>query len=168
MEIGNGDADARSEHVSSCHLFPHLVDSRCAATSTRSEPLEKHSVVQHRRQTVSTRVAEIHTQSLSSTTLDDVLKSTSDLGPRFVPIDLHMAAIALHQGFTKTVRILVQLLQRGTLGTDEPVREDICQVTPNSRHFLTCRAGLDCDLETASRFTQGTCSVRDSLAGVGT
>lgn len=48
------------------------------------------------------------------------------------------------------------------------MRKDIRLVSPDPRHFLSCRTGFDRDLETASCLAQWTRSEGDSLTGVGT
>ena len=62
-----------------------------------------------------------------------------------------MGAVTLHQRTAQAIGILVQLLERGALGTDEPVAEHVLSVASDAHDLVAPQR----DLEPAGRLAEG-------------
>ncbi len=111
----------------------------------------------HRRQAVGRRVPDVHRDTFTAVPLGDTAEPSFDLGPCLGPCRFDVDAVAFDQRHPQSVRILVELLQRRALRTDESLGEHVVHVTPDALHRLgAVGVAPHRDLEPARRLTQRT------------
>ena len=156
VEVGDGHGQRRTEHVAGRDLAGHLIDGRRAEPLAGADPDQQRSRVQHPRQAVGRRVADVDPDRLAAVAGDRRTEALLDGRPRLGPRGLHVPAVAPDHRPPETIGIVVQLLQRRALGADEAVREHVVAITADALHrFRTIVAGPYGDLQTAPCLAQG-------------
>ncbi len=155
VEVGNRHGQWRTEHVAGRDLAGHLIDGRRAEPVAGADPGEQRPHVQHRRQAVGRRVADVDRDRLATVPGDRRAEALIDRRPRLVPRRLDVAAVAPDQRPAETIGVVVQLLERRTLRADEAVREHVIAVAPDPLHrFGPVLTGAHGDLQAAPRLAQ--------------
>jgi hypothetical protein len=75
--------------------------------------------------------------------IDHTHKSALNFGPRFLPRNFYVFAIALDEWFAQTIWVFVQLLECAALRTDEPMTKYIIAVSTNARDFVSFNGDLE-------------------------
>jgi hypothetical protein len=94
------------------------------------------------------RIAEVNPDSRGSVTLAYVTEFLFDDTERFVPVDLledRRAVVvdtSTHERLAESVRVFMQLLERGPLRADEARREDIILIAANALHHPVSHLNL--------------------------
>ena len=104
--------------------------STVLAVYTFRDPIGLHQrlAVEHPGERVGVGIAEVHGDGVAPVVLDDRRQAALDLGERLVPRRVDELAVAAHQRGAQPVGVLVELLERRSLGADEPVAEHVVTI----------------------------------------
>jgi hypothetical protein len=142
----------RPEHQRARDLLWPLVDGAGGEDVARAERAQQQAAVEHAREVVDGRIADVHGDRVATVTLDDRRQPARDLGERLVPGGRAQLTVAADQRRAQAVGVVVQVAERGSLGADEPAAEDVVPVAADPRH----RAVADRELQAACGFAQRT------------
>ncbi len=129
VEVGHRDAQPRPEHQRRRELLGELVDGARREDVARAERLQQDAPVEERAERVGGRVADVRGQCLAAVLGLDVAEALVDERERLVPGDLVEPAVrASQQRRAQPVGVMVELGDRGALGADEALAEDVVRV----------------------------------------
>ena len=152
VEVGDGVGQRRAEQEGTGQLLGTLVDSAGRVHVPRAERLHEGLEVEEPGEVVHIRVAQVDGHGVTAVLLDDRRQPALDLGKRLVPRRrVQLAVVAPDHGRAQTVRILVQVLERGALGTDVALAPRILTVAADATDGAVV---LELDLQGAGRLTQ--------------
>jgi hypothetical protein len=115
----------------------------------RAQGSSEASAVQQQSDLVRGRIADTERDRILAVGCQQWRQPTLDLGERFFPAGFDEDAVALDQRRAQSIGIVVQVLERGTLGTDEASAEDVLLVASDRDDLIPS----SCDLEPTSGFT---------------
>ena len=161
IDVGHRHGSRRAEQVSRRDLLGQLVDRGCRKALLGTERLQPHAVVDEWRQVVRIRIADVCADRPATVTRDHSAQSLVDLDPRLVPRHGDEFTVALHERCADAVRVLVQLLERASLRTDEALREHVVAVATDARDGVTD----DGDLQPARRLAEWTRAKHGAFGG---
>ncbi len=114
IEVGDGHGDG-PEHHPGRHLLRSLVDRGRREPVPGTERQDQRAVVQHHRQVVGTRIAEVDRTGIAAVPFQDREQAGLDHGERLVPVHLHELAVPLDHRPPEPVRVLVEVAERRAL-----------------------------------------------------
>ena len=148
-------------------LLGPLVDRRGGEHVGAPQRPEQGPVVEQAGEVVGVRVADVDRAGVPAVLVEEREEPPLDLREGLVPAHLHEGAVSLDDGAAQPVRILVELLERGALGADVALAEDVVTVAPDPHDLLAGRRGPQGDLEPAARLAQRARAVGGAGGGVG-
>src|SRR5262249_45597293 len=144
-------------------LLRHLVHRAGREDVAGAEDAQQRARVEHEREEVGRRVAEVDRDRVASAGADDGRKPAVDLGEGLAPADPFPGGAATDHGLAKAVGIVVQVLQGRSLGAQVAAAERVGLVAPDAEDLPA--AGPD--LEPAGGLAQGAGTIvrRDRVHG---
>ena len=152
-----------AEQIAAAHVLGHLVHGRGREDVLGAQRLDERAGEHRTGQGVCGGVAQVHRDRVAVAVGPDPSEPLGDGGEGLVPGGLDQHAVTAHQRRAETVRVLVQLAQRGALRADEPVGEHIVAVAADAHDGAVAHG----QLEATGGLAQRTGPVVGRLAGHG-
>lgn len=135
VDVGNGDRVEVAEHPTDGELLRHLVEGGCGEHVGRPERHGQLEDVEDEAGAMHGRVADHQPARGRAERLSDRTEATSHLGERLLEGNLNEDTVALHQRQPESIRVGLQLLQRGALRTQETPAERVGTIATDQRHL---------------------------------
>ena len=159
VDVRYGHGPGVTEEEARGHVLGHLVHRAGRTQVAGAHRLDERAQVEGPAHVVDRRVAEVQGHGVAAVGVPHLAQALLDEGEGGIPRDLPPTVAVLDHGGPEPVRVLVELLERRTLGADEPVAEDVVPVPPDPLD----RVSLQRDLQAAGRLAERAGPVGDAL-----